>query len=83
MSEEDRKIVEAIHAFWHEHGYGPSSRNLAAVLGQEDHTSIYKRVIMLTEEGHLIWPVSSTGTRVPHALQVAPTTVEGDNDGTE
>jgi len=55
-------IVTAIAAYWGEHGYAPSVREVAAAVGVASSGSLHGHLAALRAAGRISWRVGATRT---------------------
>lgn len=51
MSAAQRKVFDAIDAYWKEHGYGPTLEDIATATGAKNTSSVYQHVERLVAKG--------------------------------
>lgn len=55
MKVTDKQIIDAISSYMIEHGWSPSLRDLAALLGMQSHTSVAHRLQILHQDGRIVY----------------------------
>lgn len=69
MTPKQAQALAAIQAWVTSHGYAPTVRELAAVLGIKP-TAAHSRLEQLISKGVVAWPESSLGHRQAHTMKL-------------
>lgn len=55
MTERQQLVLDAVQAYWAEHGYGPTVRDIAAAVGRTSPASVHRILTILRAEGKIAW----------------------------
>lgn len=61
-----KRILRCIETYWAEHGYGPSIRDIADVVGLKSTSTVHGYIQRMVKAGHI---VQTPG--IPHSIQIA------------